>query len=188
MSSPQPPSVSAKRSASRLWRLVRAAVFMIRRSSAKKLAPVDIEKGILKKLIAAMRPLHHNLHRTPASSHVKNQGEVELHGGESLYGVFWLPPPPLPLASEEGLEEEDNDEEDIGGDDGEFVVSADSEIQYSPAANLAETDSSSGSSLNGPPNAIDLRAEEFIAGFYEQIRLQRLDSLNRYKEMMGRGA
>ncbi|KAF3785967.1 hypothetical protein EJ110_NYTH26576 [Nymphaea thermarum] len=195
-STPQPPSLSTKKRAPRLWRLLRAAVFMIRRSSAKKLAPVNVEKGILNKLNAAMRLLHHNFHGAPASAHAENHGAVKLQRRESLHGVFWLPPAPLPLETEEELEEEDNVDNGIAGggcDDGEyFITSADSESQYSPAVNFVEIDSSASSSSSSSPasrlNAIDLRAEEFIASFYEQIRLQRVDSLNRYNEMIERGS
>lgn len=52
--------------------------------------------------------------------------------------------------------------------------------RYQSAADLRELagGESDEEDDGGAPHSIDLRAEEFIARFYEQIRLQQLDSLN----------
>lgn len=67
--------------------------------------------------------------------------------------------------------------------------SGDSMSRYASAQNLQELDREGGGGNDddcdyGGDEMIDAKAEVFIAQFYEQMRLQRLDSINRYNQMM----
>uniref|UniRef100_A0A7N1A6F7 Uncharacterized protein n=1 Tax=Kalanchoe fedtschenkoi TaxID=63787 RepID=A0A7N1A6F7_KALFE len=44
------------------------------------------------------------------------------------------------------------------------------------------------SALEGEDEEVDSKADDFINKFKQHLKLQRLDSILRYKEMLGRGA
>ncbi|XP_020243784.1 uncharacterized protein LOC109822036 [Asparagus officinalis] len=64
--------------------------------------------------------------------------------------------------------------------------SSDAMSRYASAEDLQSLDKSDDNGEedigNGEANAIDMKAEEFIAMFYKQMRLQRLDSLKIHGE------
>ncbi|KAF3789794.1 hypothetical protein EJ110_NYTH17686 [Nymphaea thermarum] len=154
------PSVSMKKRPG-MWQFMRAALFMLRKCVAPT-KPKVVEKRMIENLVGAMRPLHHKIDQPPVEEHhgLENKQQKLLHD--------LRPPPPLPR----------NDDED----DDDDMFSIPQESRYASAGNLLELDESQGE-RDGEPNAIDMKAEEFIAKFYAQIRLQRLDSINRFEEV-----
>ncbi|KAK9139222.1 hypothetical protein Scep_008903 [Stephania cephalantha] len=138
---------------------------MLRRpSSAAKSSPARIaSKPFWKSLVVAVRPLHH-LSRPPHPLLPKPDHS------------FNEPQSPVALISEPSSARSlDRDQDSV----------------YASAQNLQELDKSSEQEIDdhyddhGQDNIngdemIDSKAEEFIAHFYAQMRLQRLESMERY--------
>ncbi|XP_010921585.2 uncharacterized protein [Elaeis guineensis] len=158
-----PTTTPRPRKRSNALRLVQAALFMTRPSS-KKEAPAQAvvvvqseSTSFWKSLLAGMRPLHHHQleHQEVAPPElVVALPALRLTKVDSLHEVFTPATSPMHsdgmsgYASAEDLHVldtcEDGDAERDGGDDGD----------------------------DGEPNEIDVKAEEFIARFYEQQRLE----------------
>lgn len=165
-STPTTPSRPRKRSSA--LRLVQAALFMARQSSSKKEAPAEavvvVRSGrtrFWKSLVAGMRPLHHHQleHQEEAPPEkAAALPALQLTKVDSFHEASTPATSPLHssvdgmsrYASAEDLhalntcEDGERDAERDGGDDGG----------------------------DGEPNEIDVKAEEFIARFYEQQRLE----------------
>ncbi|CAN6467835.1 unnamed protein product [Victoria cruziana] len=153
------PSASTKKRPE-TWHFMRSALFMLRKCMGPT-KPKVVEKGVLENLVGAMRPLHHSIDHPDAVKH------RDVEKMQQRLPLDVRPPPPLPR----------NDDED--DDD---MLSIPPESRYASVDNLLQLDESEDES-HGERNAIDMKAEEFIANFYEQIRLQRLDSINRFNEV-----
>lgn len=134
--------------------LFRSVVLAFRGTSSKKSSVSSnmiVNAATIKTLVNGVRPLHHQLD-------------------------YALPPPPPPPPSSMAL-------------DAYYDVhmpppspcSSDAMSRYASAEDLQSLDKSEDNEeediSNGEANAIDMKAEEFIAMFYKQMRLQRLDSL-----------
>ncbi|XP_077219321.1 cotton fiber protein [Tasmannia lanceolata] len=149
--------------------LLRAALLMVRRQPHK---PTSVHADVvesagkgLKNLVGAVRPLHLQHQSSSPTSEIISAGITPAGSMrvDSFHDVFRPPPSPSCCS-------------DV--DDG-------MSSRYASAEDLRELDNSgksddNGGYGNGGDEAIDVRAEEFIAKFYEQMRLQRMDSMNRY--------
>ncbi|KAI3964879.1 hypothetical protein MKX01_021775 [Papaver californicum] len=151
------------------FQMLKVALFMIRGQANKKSKPVHVDvafKGIWKKLVGAMRPLHHQ--------GLSNQNS----------------PPPLITGSNDDATILPNEviDDNSPPHDGVFVYHpdtpsssssvADSMSRYASAQDLQELDKN-GESNNGDDEYF---FSEFITQFYEQMRLQQVDVMNRHKE------
>ncbi|BFG43472.1 hypothetical protein CerSpe_297460 [Prunus speciosa] len=157
------PSPKKKRSGGAMH-ILQLALFMLRRRhrSDGKSKPTSFEaqaqavvstKGTWKRLVGSIRPLHLQTtsNPTPPSS---------VHTSERYEDV--LPPPMSPARTD-----------DLASEDG-------MSSRYASAVNLQELDRTDEDNDNAAiVNAnIDAKAEEFIAQFYQQMRLQRLDRVD----------
>ncbi|XP_068660606.1 uncharacterized protein [Aristolochia californica] len=153
---------SPKKSGAR--NILRVALYMLRRRSNRKAGGLPIQvasrKGFWKNLMAAVRPLG-----------LEDQPPLPLIGGESpvpptIEAFHDLQVPPSPKTSLHlGCSSDDND----------------AMSRYASAQDLKQLDNSGDEEqeVHGEGDeAIDNLAEEFIAKFYEQIRLQRMESIN----------
>lgn len=144
-SSPLPPVPMKKRGGA--MSLFRAAMFAFRGKSSKKTHAIVDASAAVKTIVSGMRPLH--------------QLDYQFHPPpppppalalDSYYDV--LMPPPSPCSSN-GMS------------------------RYASAEDLQALDTSEDNeeeaNNNGEPNAIDMKAEEFIAMFYKQMKLQQSD-------------
>ncbi|CAB4291912.1 unnamed protein product [Prunus armeniaca] len=160
------PAPKKKRSGGAMH-ILQLAVFMLRRRhrSDRKSKPTSFEgqaqavtstKGTWKRLVGSIRPLHLQTtsNSTPPSS-------VHTPAPSERYEDV-LPPPMSPARTD-----------DLSSEDG--MTS-----RYASAVNLQELDRTDEDNDNASiVNAnIDAKAEEFIAQFYQQMRLQRLDRLD----------
>lgn len=136
------------------------AAFFIRRGSTAKKALIKAEakesRPDWKVLVGGVRPFHH-VHQLESSVSPKPP-PMNLARNDSFHDVL-LPPPSPPEGS------------------------IDSMSRYASAEDLCSLDNSKEDEAavedgDGMPNAIDLKAEEFIAKFYEQIKRQRLEYSN----------
>ncbi|XP_077242796.1 uncharacterized protein LOC143883329 [Tasmannia lanceolata] len=151
--------------------LLRTALLMMRHRPNKS-KPVHTNvvesagKG-LKILVGAVRPLHLRHEPNSPTSEIIPTGSMRV---DSFHDV--VPPSPSPPRC--------------------FDVEDGMTSRYASAQDLQALDTSGGSDDDGNyvargDEAIDVRAEEFIKKFYEQMRLQRMESVNRYNEMIQRG-
>ena len=172
--------------------ILRVAAFMLRRhrSSDKfksKSIPVSLEaeavassKSTWKRLLGSIRPLHlqsgSSNPLTPSASYGRSKPERTA----SFERYEEVLPPPMSLAWTDDFSSEDG------------MTS-----RYASAVNLQELDRTedddNAADTNaiaagpGPATTIDAKAEEFIAQFYQQMKLQRLDSIDRrYNDMKHR--
>ncbi|KAJ7977627.1 Cotton fiber protein [Quillaja saponaria] len=156
--------------------MLKVALFMLRRRSKKsKSLPVEVaSKGTWKRLLGTMRPLHLQSNRSdpsPPLNHDHDHVTIMDHHDDDV-SVYTTPRSPAEspeasmsrYASAVNLQELDN-----GGNDDVITVE---DVTYD---------------LNDGDEMIDAKAEEFIAHFYQQMRLQRLDSADRcYQERIQR--
>ncbi|MQM17066.1 hypothetical protein Taro_050034 [Colocasia esculenta] len=140
---------------------LRVALFLFRRhASAGNKEPLHVQvvkpggRGLWKTLVAAMRLLHHH-HQGPQLPEQANAAPASTALVCDASEPF-VSAPPSPTLSDDGMS------------------------RYASANNLQELDTgASDEEEEGTgDDTIDARAEEFIAKFYEQIRLQRLQSTN----------
>lgn len=152
--------------------LVRAAIFMLRRSRKEGVVPAEVvsRKGLWDGFVSTVRLLHHE---SPIGLHDEVVVQVTAEPPEAIQSPPISSPPPKTniekspsvdrissrYASAEDLKELDN------------VSETDQENEEDPGE-----------------HSIDQLAEEFIAKFYEQMRLQRMASIKRYNEMIANGA
>lgn len=165
-------------------------MFMLRRGSNKKSKSVHLEvasKGIWKKVVGAMRPLHQipNQNSPPPSIDLPAGTPTNPKGIDSFHSFHdELAPPMSPMSPQVHPDTPSSSSSS----------SVDSMSRYASAQNLQELDRSEESNgcdivieddadyFYGGDALIDAKADEFIAQFYEQMRLQQLDLLNRYNE------
>lgn len=150
-------------------RLLKVALFMIRRRSEKSKSVNMASRGLWKRLVGSMRPLHLQ-GNTPAPAPPAIEQEPNMTPKTELYeDVQFGPVSPRGAASSSS--------------------SVDSMSRYASAVNLQELDPTNGDEDDEEDGdeMIDAKAEQFIAQFYEQIKLQRMDSADRrYNEMIQR--
>ncbi|ERN06614.1 hypothetical protein AMTRI_Chr01g135260 [Amborella trichopoda] len=162
------------------WSTVMVATFMLRR--ARKSNGARMEASIWKSLVSAMLPGHHNL-----------QHNLEA----PKTGIEPEPMPDKKLEHEPKVECEPEPFHDVQAPPRackEKEYDSDGGMScYASVENLVELDKNGGEGKEGSEeireesfDSIDEKAEEFIAQFYEQMKLQRLDSMNRYFQMIQR--
>ncbi|KAH7516999.1 hypothetical protein FEM48_Zijuj09G0015500 [Ziziphus jujuba var. spinosa] len=169
---------------------LRVALFMIRRRSGQSKSVDVASKGMWRRLVGSMRPLHLQSNASPPPS-IKD--EPKTTSMSERYDDVMLPPE-SPGSSISSMSSEDG-----------------MSSRYASAVNLQELDKDSGSRYGSTVNLkdlakdhcagilapgdeilvvddelIDAKAEEFIAQFYKQMRLQRLDSIDRRFEEMNK--
>lgn len=147
-------------------RLLKVALFMIRSRSEKSKSVDVVSRGLWKRLVGSMRPLHLQSNTLPPPA-IRNELKMTPPTSERYEDVQFGPHSPVgPMSS---------------------ASSEDSMSRYASAVNLQELDPTNGEDENSGDDMIDAKAEEFIAHFYEQMKLQRLDSVDRrYNEMIKR--
>ncbi|KAJ8623320.1 hypothetical protein MRB53_031849 [Persea americana] len=136
--------------------LLHLVQWVLQRHSARKPAAVSPAsgKGQWKSLVGAMRPLHHD--------HLPHSPPISA-GSSSRACSFYdrLPPHEYESDSSDGTSLYGSTEDLIG------LCNANTE---SDGADEEKSEAEG-------PNAIDLKAEEFIAKFYQQMRLQHMNSI-----------
>lgn len=152
-------------------RLMRAALFLIKGRSPGKLASTDVVKladknGLWRNLVGAVRPLHELPHCTlspPPPSPPAFLVEP-IDSPMDFFHEVPQPPPSPPLGFDE----------------------VDGMSRYASAEDLTELDRQEvccDGNVDGGDDAIDVKADEFIAKFYKQMRL---DSIGHHKSMIER--
>ncbi|XXG84383.1 hypothetical protein AAC387_Pa10g1909 [Persea americana] len=135
--------------------------WVLRRHSARKPPTVSPAsgKGQWKSLVSAMRPLHHDhLPHSPPISAGSSSRACSFYDG--------IPPPPSPPHE---YESDSSDATSLYGSTEDLIGLCN--------ANTESDDADEEKSEAEGPNAIDLKAEEFIAKFYQQMRLQHMNSI-----------
>lgn len=165
---------------------IRVALFMMRgRSKKSKVLPVDDEsKSVWRKIVGSMRPLHLQSNQSPRHPQTNGQplkrtllpspsfGDV---GDEAVTPASDFPveeapyspsPPSSRYASAIGLNE---------------LVQSDDDNEKPEM--IVEEEECKESGVGDGDELIDAKADEFIAQFYKEMRLQRLDLVDHcYKE------
>uniref|UniRef100_A0A5B7B9H1 Uncharacterized protein n=1 Tax=Davidia involucrata TaxID=16924 RepID=A0A5B7B9H1_DAVIN len=178
------------------FNLLKAALFMLGRKS--KSVHVEVaSKGMLNKLVGSMRPLH-------------------LQDNQSPPPPPPPPPPLIPGSPSPTIEPyEDVFPPPMSPHSSSASSSADSMSRYASATNLQELEIKAGGRYASAMNLkeldkelegesddesddhwiddkagdemIDAKAEEFIAHFYTQMRIQHVESIHRHNKMMAKG-
>ncbi|CAK9185803.1 unnamed protein product [Ilex paraguariensis] len=150
------------------FNLLKAALLMLRRGSKGKPKPVQVEvasNGNWKQIVGSIRPLHLHDHLSPPSSIMEGPPSPIVEQFEDMIA----PASPSPSSSSGGTMS-----------------------QYASANNLQELDKDEESGDDDPDEVfdairgdemIDSKADEFIAQFYQQMKLQNWDSGNRHIHM-----
>ncbi|KAF5178888.1 hypothetical protein FRX31_031523 [Thalictrum thalictroides] len=159
----------------RALHLVKVVLYMLNRRRSAKNTEVDVaSKGLWKKLVGAMRPLHHQQLPHSTSSSISPPPSIEV--GNIGSPDFQDIPQDWNLASPS--------------------TSDGTKSHYASALDLQALDKSDDGENNievvieegffedEGDEMIDARAEEFIANFYAQMKLQRLKSMDRYNQMI----
>ncbi|XP_062108230.1 uncharacterized protein LOC133819065 [Humulus lupulus] len=201
-----PPSSAVKKRRGAV-QLIKVALYMIRRRSGKN-KTVDVTSSggsIWNCLVGSMRPLHLQSHGSPCHRHsihdendvVKSSSSPSPSPSPSLIQTAASPMSPGASSS---YSSSSSDDEMSRYASAANLQELDTESRYASATNLRELDNddsecddrktNNNNNLydeNGGDEMIDVKAEEFIAQFYKQIRLQRLNSMDRhYNEMIQR--
>lgn len=172
--------------------VIKVALFMMRgRSRKPTVLPVgddDGSKSMWRKLVGSMRPLHLQSTQSPRSSSSPSpftpQSPSEYGGAlndfsaeEELYSPS---PPSSRYASAVGLSElvqsdvEDNERQEV-------IVEEEEEEEEE--CNEQKQGDGNGNGDGDGDEMIDTKADEFIAKFYQQMKLQRLNTADRqYQE------
>nr|AFK45440.1 unknown [Lotus japonicus] len=175
-----------RRKKNRAMHVIRVALFMMRggRSRKQSVLPVDDgSKGIWRKLVGSMRPLH--IHRSPSQESISHSSppnttttlppaSLSLLKGKSKSCMnspteeepYSPSPPSTRYASAVGLNE--------------LVQSSDDDCEKQEVKVIVEDeDDDDDEEYFDGDEQIDDKAWEFIAQFYQQMKLQRLDSTDR---------
>ncbi|KAJ8620461.1 hypothetical protein MRB53_028990 [Persea americana] len=150
-------------------RLMRAALFLIKGRSPSKSASTVVVKsadkdGLWRNLVGAVRPLHELPHCTlsPPSPSPPAFSVEPIDSRMDFFHEVPQPPPSLPFGWDE----------------------VDGMSRYASAEDLTELDKQEvccDGNVDGGDDAIDVKADEFIAKFYKQMRL---DSIGHHKSMI----
>ncbi|KAL5700900.1 hypothetical protein ACHQM5_026299 [Ranunculus cassubicifolius] len=156
--------------------VLRIVMYMLRRRSDKKnqAAADDVaSKGLWKRLVSSMRPLHHH-HQLPYHHHhspANHQTVLEVPSSPNACSYHDVPPSPA-SSSSDGTKSRYASAVDLQAldkpDQGENIEVVIEEGCFNYYEEI-EAD-----------EMIDEKAEEFIANFYAQMKIQRLESM-RYR-------
>lgn len=205
---PPPPEVAAAKKKRRgAMQLIKVALFMLRRRSGKANS-VDVvaSRGMWNRLVGSIRPLHLQNNGSPRhnSSHNSKKSIIpevdqDQRNDDVISNVTSILQQPMSPAASSSYSSSASSGQDGMSSYASVGNLQELESRYTSAVNLRDLDSSCedeeeeeskcgyGYDENGGDEMIDVKAEEFIAQFYEQMRLQRLNSINRrYNEMIER--
>lgn len=183
-----PPAPAAKKRRGAVH-MIKVAMYMIRRRSGKsKSVDVAASGGIWNRLVGSMRPLHLQSQSSPTHA-------TRMSTNEQNDDVKSIQAPPMSPGSSSSSSSEDGMSSYASAANLQELDGTES--RYASATNLRDLDPNSDDheteynqinyDENGGDEMIDAKAEEFIAQFYEQMRLQRLNSMDRhYNEMIQR--
>lgn len=166
--------------------MLMVALFMIRRRSGKS-KPVDAtSRGMWNRLVGSMRPLHLQGNESPSTKEPAHTRSFSQKGYDVVFHQQ-TSPTASSFSSTSFYEDGMSSRHASAGN----LQELDTESRYASATNLQELDESEENEIeyveNGGDEMIDVKADEFIAQFYQQMRLQRLNSIDRrYNEMMQR--
>nr|KYP74220.1 hypothetical protein KK1_006890 [Cajanus cajan] len=156
--------------------IFKVALFMMRGRSrkAKALAVDDESKSMWRKIVGSMRPLHLQSMHSPTRDNNNNNNNIIPQPNKKMITL------PLSENGDEGFDSAS-----------EFVNSpSPSSSRYASAVGLNEMVQEEEEKVEEVgvekenDDDIDAKAEEFIAQFYHEMRLQRLDVMDRhYKEI-----
>ncbi|KAL5983608.1 hypothetical protein ACLOJK_017696 [Asimina triloba] len=166
------------------FHFLRVAFYMLRRRSSNRKPSMQmqvVEKSGWRRLMCLVRPLHSTSLQSSAAPALAIKHHAAAPAEDSFHELALLPPPaspdiaPPPRVYEDGMTSRYMSAEDLqdleggqqGGGDG-LVAVAEEDREESGDAN----------------HEIDMQAEEFIAKFYEEMRLQRAESINRYNRWL----
>lgn len=151
--------------------LVRVAIFMLRRSRKEGVLPEEVvsRKGLWHGFLSTVRLLHHE---SPIALQHEVVAQATAEPPEAIQSPPMSPPPKTNIEKSPSVDQ----------------ISS----RYASAEDLKELDNVSETDEENEEehgeHSIDQLAEEFIAKFYEQMRLQRMASIKRYNEMIANGA
>lgn len=191
-----PPVAASKKKSGGAMHLIKVALFMLRRRPSKS-KPVEMvaSRGTLNRLVGSMRPLHLQSGSPRHSTNSNNSIDQKQPYYDGVILASTQQQPMSPAASSAS-----SSSSSAGGMSRYASVGNLTELEsrYASAVNLRDLDSSCededededseyGYDENGGDEMIDVKAEEFIAHFYAQMRLQRMNSIDRrYNEMIER--
>lgn len=187
MPTPNPPRLRKKRGA---MHIIKVALFMMRNRSEKSRGGAiplnDGTKSVWKKLVGSVRPLHlqqrnessppspsPSLSPSPSHSLKPNPNPLTLESPPAYYSDFSEDALFSPSASSSRSGADSRYASAVGLN--EMVEDGETEEESDRAVNEGEGD-----------NMIDAKAEEFIANFYHQMKLQRMNSMDHYREIRER--
>ncbi|CAI8584011.1 unnamed protein product [Vicia faba] len=177
---PQPKSIIKNKGSKNFFKV---ALIMMRgrsRKSSKAIVPVDDEsRGIWRKLVGSMRPMHLQSNQSPpqilnGQNNLKNvKVVVETADDRQGQDGFEYPYTPSPVSSRYASEASSRYASAVGLN--EMVEEEkEEEIVNKGCENYGD----------GGDDMIDAKADEFIAHFYQEMRLQRMDVVDpRYNEL-----
>ncbi|KZV29649.1 hypothetical protein F511_00927 [Dorcoceras hygrometricum] len=100
-------------------------------------------------------------------------------------------PVPVPTAAHDGVPmNQDQSHQSPPEGNESHVTRSKSDTKANASAPAAEEEEEEGGKISeqrGDDEAVDARADDFINRFRQQLKMQRVDSLLRYKEMLKRG-
>lgn len=152
--------------------LVRVAIFMLRRSRKEGVVQAEVvsRKGIWHGLASTVRLLHHE---NPIALQDEAVAQVTAEPPGAIQSTPMSSSPPKTTIEKSPSVDR---------------ISS----RYASAEDLKELDNVSETDQeyeeDDGEHCIDQLAEEFIAKFYEQMRLQRMASIKRYNDMIANGA
>lgn len=171
-----------------------ATLLIIRRRPEGKPKPEVPSKVTWKKIVGSIRPFHlqDNQSPQPSAHSIAASPTVEQRPDDVSTP---LPPSPHAIINRSSANSDDGMSQ-YGSTTNLQELDKGSESQYASAVNLqavakqGETDDNDDGGDDGISNnnvgdeMIDSKAEEFIAKFYQQMRVQHLDKVERYNKMM----
>ncbi|KAF7152230.1 hypothetical protein RHSIM_Rhsim01G0289100 [Rhododendron simsii] len=170
--------------------LFKAATLLIRRRPEGKPKPEVPSKVTWKKFVGSIRPFHlqDNQSPRPSAHSITASPTVEQRSDDVSTP---LPPSPQAIIKPSSANSDDGMSQ-YGSTTNLQELDKGSQSRYASAVNLqavakqGETDGGDDgiSNNNVGDEMIDSKAEEFIAKFYQQMRVQHLEKVERYNKMM----
>ncbi|KAJ0053230.1 hypothetical protein Pint_00902 [Pistacia integerrima] len=152
---------------------VRLALYMLRRKSKKSKASMEVDvssTGPWTEVLASMRPLHAGSSQCPPPSDEMPMSVPMIEKFEDVLTPPLSPAPTKTLAPP------------CESDDGMSQYASAQDLQELDTATTADDNEENND--NGGDEMIDVKAEEFIAQFYEQMRIQNVHYMNTHNRRL----